>query len=46
MSTGDIQKELREALLAFVKRASEKSATPEEVRALPEVAKVLKEMVT
>lgn len=46
MSTGDMQRELRETLLAFVKRASEKSATPEEVRALPAVALVLKKMVT
>ena len=44
--SGEIQKELREVLLTFVKRAAEKNATPAEVAALPEVARVLKEMVT
>lgn len=46
MNASDIQKELRETLLEFVKRASEKNATTAEVEALPAVAKVLKEMVT
>lgn len=45
MKTSDIQKELQETLLVFVKRASEKGATPGEIAALPEVARVLKEMV-
>lgn len=45
MKTSDIQKELQETLLEFVKRASEKGATPGEIAALPEVAWVLKEMV-
>lgn len=46
MSAGDIQKELREALLLFVKRATKANATPEELSALPEVARVLKELIT
>lgn len=46
MTSVDIQKELRETLLEFVKRASEKNATTAEVEALPAVALVLKEMVT
>lgn len=33
--------EVRKVLMAFVKRASEKNATPEEVEALPKVAQVL-----
>lgn len=35
------EKELRDILFEFVKRASSKEATPEEVKALPEVARVL-----
>lgn len=46
MKASDIQKELQESLLTFVKRASEKNATAAEVEALPAVAQVLKEMVT
>ncbi len=46
MTVTDIQKELRETLLEFVKRASDKNATAAEVEVLPAVAKVLKEMVT
>ena len=46
MKASDIQKELRETLLEFVKRASDKNATAAEVEALPAVAQVLKEMVT
>lgn len=46
MNASDIQKELRETLLEFVKRASDKNATAAEVEALPAVAQVLKEMVT
>ena len=42
----EIQKELRETLLEFVKRASKKGATPVEIAALPEVARVLKEMLS
>lgn len=45
MKTSDIQKELQETLLVFVKRASNIGATPVEIAALPEVARVLKEMV-
>lgn len=39
-------KELRETLLEFVKQASKKGATPVEIAALPEVARVLKEMLS
>lgn len=39
MSIEDIRKEL----FAFVQRASSEKATPDEVRALPEVARVLLE---
>lgn len=46
MNAGEIQKELRDALLEFVKHAAEKNATPVEVAALPEVARVLKDLVT
>ena len=46
MNASDIQKELRETLLEFVKRASKKDATAAEVEALPAVAQVLKDMVT
>lgn len=47
MANSDIQKELKENLLAFVKQvANDKNATAAEVEALPEVARVLKEMVT
>lgn len=47
MNSAEIQKELRESLLEFVKRvSSDKNATAAEVEALPAVAKVLKEMVT
>lgn len=35
--------EFRAVLFGFVQRASSKEATPDEVRALPEVAKVLLE---
>lgn len=45
MKTSEIQKELQETLLEFVKRASKKTATAAEVEALPAVAWVLKEMV-
>lgn len=33
--------EIQNVLMAFVKRASEKGATPEEVEALPRVAQIL-----
>lgn len=33
--------EVQNALMDFVKRASEKNATPEEIAALPKVAQVL-----
>lgn len=46
MTASETQKELRETLLAFVKRASEKGATAAEVEALPAVARVLKDIVT
>lgn len=39
-------KELREVLYDFVKRASSKDATPEEVAALPGVAQVLLDTFT
>lgn len=39
-------KELRETLYEFVKRASSKEATPEEVAALPAVARVLLDSFT
>ena len=38
-------KKLVDTLMGFVERASEKGATPEEVKALPEVAKVLREII-
>lgn len=44
MNAADIQKELRETLLEFVKRASDKNATAAEVEALPAVAEVLAAM--
>ncbi len=41
----EIELRLAKALLAFVERATEKHATPEEMAALPGVACVLKDML-
>lgn len=45
MKTSDIQKELQETLLEFVKKAV-MNGNPAEIEALPAVARVLKDMVT
>lgn len=42
---GEIELRMAEALLAFVERATEEHATPEEMAALPGVACVLKDVL-
>jgi hypothetical protein len=45
MTRTETAERLSDALLAFVERAAKEGATTEEVRALPEVAHVLSELV-
>lgn len=40
MNSGQYEKVI-DSLVLFIERASKKDATPEEIKALPEVAKVL-----